>query len=47
MGTAKMNLSDKDLEAYVDKKLALPGNDRNELRQQVKGSKSCGSRVKG
>jgi hypothetical protein len=30
-----MNLSDKDLEAYVDKKLALPGTDRNEFRQQV------------
>jgi hypothetical protein len=30
-----MILSDKDLEAYVDNKLALPGDDRNEFRQQV------------
>jgi len=30
-----MNLSDKELQAYVDNKLALPGDDRNEFRQQV------------
>ncbi len=30
-----MNLSDKQLEAYVSEKLALPGDDRNEFRQQV------------
>jgi hypothetical protein len=30
-----MNLSDKELQAYVDNKLALPGDERNEFRQQV------------
>ena len=30
-----MNLSDKQLEGYVCKRLALPGSDRNEYRQQV------------
>ena len=30
-----MNLSDKHLESYVTEKLALPGDDRNEYRQQV------------
>lgn len=30
-----MNLSDKQLEAYVSNKLALPGDDRTEYRQQV------------
>ena len=30
-----MNFSDKQLDGYVSKKLALPGDDRNEYRQQV------------
>ena len=30
-----MNLTDGQLEAYVSNKLALPGEDRNEFRQQV------------
>jgi hypothetical protein len=30
-----MKLSDKELERYVTDKLALPGDDRNELRKQV------------